>query len=231
MAVIAILLVPGSAATQGIQTIRPGMSTDEVKGVFGEPAAIRSYGEYTYFFYQNGVEPEYGTADIVFFEGNQVVDAVLRSSWREYAGESSSPKGTVASPTPGGMYLEVPGQVEAVEVRTAQPRETQPRAAQPPPLPLAVTGGSEFSAFIPVCVKSFVDNQMLTAEASLKVCECTSNEAQAAGVEATTIASITETLKTDASALSMDPRVQAAGSTCVDAFSGGAVADTTSTGG
>jgi hypothetical protein len=231
MALAATVLVAGSATAQGVQTISPGMSMEEVTGIFGEPAAIRSYEAYTFFFYQNGVEEEYGTADIVFFDGGEVVDAVLRSSWRQYTGESSSPMGTVPSPTPGGMYLEVPARVEAVEVRTTQQPAAQPREDQPPPPPPSATGGTEFSAFIPICVTSFVDNQMLTPDASLKVCECTSNEAQAAGVDGATIASITEALKTDPSALSMDSRVQAAGSTCVDAFAGGAVADTTSSGG
>jgi hypothetical protein len=123
----AVLLIAGTATAQEVQTIRPGMTVDDVKAVFGEPAGSRSYGNYTFYFYANGCEYECGTADIVFFDNGQVVDAVLRATWRSYAGESSSPRGTTPRPTPGGTRLQTPGEVQGVEVRPA---------GTPPPPPV-----------------------------------------------------------------------------------------------
>lgn len=246
-AIAVILLSAGVATAQEVQTIRPGMTTEDVKAAFGEPAAIRTYGDYTYYFYQNGVEREYGTADIVFFLDGQVVDAVLRSSRREYAGESSSPRGVTPKPTPAGMRLEVPGAVESVEVRTAQPPpppQPQPeveeeRPAAPPPLPPPMaSSGTEFEDFVPICVQSFVDSEIFQRHEASPLCECTANESKSMGVEPATIARITEALKSDPSALSQDERVQQAGSTCIDRIMGeangrrdGAEADTSGTGG
>jgi hypothetical protein len=45
------------------------------------------------------------------------VDAVLRAPWRGYTGDSSSPKGVIPRPTPGGERLQVPVQVEGIEVQ------------------------------------------------------------------------------------------------------------------
>lgn len=268
IALATALLVAVPATAQEMQTIRPGMSTDEVKAVLGAPAATRDYGDYTFYFYQNGVEREYGTADIVFFLDEQVVDAVLRSSWREYAGESSSPRGTEPRPTPGGMHLQVPGEVQAVEVRTMPPPpavqeqpaveepaveepaveeqqappEPQPEpvaervneipAETPPPLPPPVLP-AEFEAFIPVCIQSFEDSGMMLRHEGRPLCQCTASESAALGVETAVIVRITEALKDDPSALSLDERVRQAGSTCVDRMmdAGRADADTTGTGG
>jgi hypothetical protein len=119
-ALAAILLMAGAATAQESQVIRPGMTEDEVKAAFGEPQGIRSYGSYTFYFYDNGCEQECGFPDTVFFQDGQVVDAVLRAPWRGYAGDSSSPKGVMPQPTPGGERLEVPADVEGVEVRPAR---------------------------------------------------------------------------------------------------------------
>jgi hypothetical protein len=113
----ALLFTAAGASAQENQVIRPGMTEDEVKAAFGEPQGMRTYGRYTYFFYENGCEQECGFPDIVFFEEGRVVDAVLRAPWREYAGESSSPKGVIPRPTPGGERIRVPAAVEGVEVR------------------------------------------------------------------------------------------------------------------
>ncbi len=265
------LLVAGPSAAQEMQTIRPGMSTDEVKAVLGAPATTRDYGDYTFYFYQNGVERQYGTADIVFFLDGQVVDAVLRSSWRDYAGQSSSPMGTEPRPTPGGTRLELPGEVQAVEVRTMpppppvqqEPAVEEPAVEEPAveepvveeqqappepepepvaervdespaemPLPPAVLP-AEFEAFIPICVQSFEDSGMMLRHEGRPLCECTASESAALGVETATIVRISEALKDDPSALSLDERVRQAGSTCVDRMmdAGRADADTTGSGG
>ncbi len=135
LAVAALLLTSAAAPAQEApaqkkQVIRPGMTEDQVKAVFGEPQGTRSYGRYTYYFYSNGCEPECGFPDIVFFEEGRVVDAVLRAAWRDYAGESSSPKGTIPRPTRGGERLNVPAAVEGVEVRPATrvPRPVEQKA-------------------------------------------------------------------------------------------------------
>jgi hypothetical protein len=104
------------------------MTLDEVKANFGEPAGQSSFGGFTFYFYHNACEYECGFPDIVFFQNGQVVDAVLRATWRHYDGESSSPKGTVPRPNPGGGQLQMPeAQVEGVEIR---PRTLPP--AEPP---------------------------------------------------------------------------------------------------
>jgi len=118
-ALAAILLSASSAAAQQTQTIRPGMTTAEVQTVFGAPEAMSYRGPFTYYFYDNGCERSCGFLDLVIFQDGQVVDAVLRARWRDYAGESSSPKGTVPVATPGGTRLQVPASVEGVQVRPA----------------------------------------------------------------------------------------------------------------
>lgn len=115
----AVTLFVGTAAAQQVRTINPGMTTDEVRAVFGAPDAMSSRGNFTYYFYDNGCERSCGFLDLVIFDNGQVVDAVLRAPWHAYAGESSSPKGTVPKPTPGGMRLDLPQDVEQVEVRQA----------------------------------------------------------------------------------------------------------------
>ncbi len=121
-ATLAAVLVATSATwAQDVQTIRPGMSYDEVMAVFGEPQSMRSYGHHDFYFYSNGCEKECGFPDTVFFRDGQVVDAVLRAPWRDYAGESSSPKGVKPRPTPGGEQLQMPTAVERVEVRPTPP--------------------------------------------------------------------------------------------------------------
>lgn len=119
VALAAILLMASAATAQQVRTIQPGMTEDDVKGVFGQPRGTSSRGPFTFYFYDNGCEPDCGFPDLIIFRNSQVVDAVLRAPWHEYGGASSSPKGTVPRPTPGGMRLQVPGAVEGVEVRLA----------------------------------------------------------------------------------------------------------------
>ncbi len=125
-ALAAVMLAAGSTWAQDVQTIRPGMSYDEVKAVFGEPQSMRSYEHRDFYFYDNGCEKECGFPDVVFFLDGRVVDAVLRAPWRDYAGESSSPKGVKPRPTPGGELLQIPTAVERVEVRPAEPPPAPP---------------------------------------------------------------------------------------------------------
>ena len=91
-----------------------------------EPQSSSTYGDFIFYFYENGCHVECGMADVVFFQNGQVVDAVLRAPWRGYAGESSSPKGVLPRATPGGERLQVPNQVQGVEVRPARVPTPQP---------------------------------------------------------------------------------------------------------
>lgn len=125
VALAAFLLLARAATAQEVQAIQPGMTEDEVKAVFGDPDGMRTRGPFTFYFYINGCEDECGWPDVVFFQGGQVVDAILRAPWREYGGMSSSPKGVVPRPTPAGERLQVPSQVEGIEVRPAK-RDTTP---------------------------------------------------------------------------------------------------------
>jgi hypothetical protein len=80
-------------------TVNPGMSRDEVIGVWGEPVTERSADGRTYLYFRNGCEASCGTFDVVFLEGNQVVDAIVRGQGHSYSGTSSSPPGSEGKPT------------------------------------------------------------------------------------------------------------------------------------
>ncbi len=83
-------------------TVRPGMSRMEVIGMWGEPVTERMSGNRTYLYYRNGCEVTCGTFDVVFLEGDQVMDAIVRGPGHTYAGISSSPPDRQAEFTPPG---------------------------------------------------------------------------------------------------------------------------------
>jgi hypothetical protein len=85
-------------------TVNPGMSRDEVVGVWGPPVAERTLGEWTYLYFRNGCEASCGTFDVVFLESGAVVNAIVRAPGHTFGGSSTSPPGAVGRPTlPGGM--------------------------------------------------------------------------------------------------------------------------------
>ena len=84
-------------------TVTPGMTREEVVGVWGDPVAERSSSSSTFLFYRNGCEVTCGMLDVVFLEGGQVVDAVVRGRGHVYGGTSSSPPDRAARPTLPGM--------------------------------------------------------------------------------------------------------------------------------
>ncbi len=90
-------------------TIRPGMTADEVTGVWGTPVADRTVGNWTFLYFRNGCERACGTFDIVMLEGGQVVDAVVRGVGHTYAGVSSSPPNRVAEFTPPVVFADTIG--------------------------------------------------------------------------------------------------------------------------
>jgi len=122
LAATLVMVATAQAQQREVRTIAPGMTADQVRAEFGQPAGTSSRGDFVFWFYDNGCERECGFPDLVVFQSGQVVDAVLRAPWHEYAGESSSPKGTIPRATPGGERLQMPeGEVEGVEVRPAVP--------------------------------------------------------------------------------------------------------------
>jgi hypothetical protein len=88
-------------------TIAPGTSERDIYAVWGQPAAVRRVGDYTYVFFQNGCEYTCGTMDVVTLQNDSVVDAIVRWPGHRYAGESSSPPGKKPFPNPGGDTLRV----------------------------------------------------------------------------------------------------------------------------
>jgi hypothetical protein len=76
------------------------MTRDEVVRVWGAPITERSAGPWTFMYFRNGCEHSCGTHDIVFLDGGQVVDAIVRGRGHTYAGISSSPPDRVPAYTP-----------------------------------------------------------------------------------------------------------------------------------
>jgi hypothetical protein len=78
----AVLAVLAASPSHAQRTIAQGMSPDQVRSVFGSPARTRAEGEWTYWFYSNGCPNRCGSDDVVFFRGDQVIAAVLRTRGR-----------------------------------------------------------------------------------------------------------------------------------------------------
>jgi hypothetical protein len=81
-------------------TVRSGMSRAQVIAQWGVPVAERQVAGWTYLYFRNGCEVTCGTFDVVFLEGDQVVDAIVRGPGHTYAGVSSSPPERAAEFTP-----------------------------------------------------------------------------------------------------------------------------------
>jgi len=89
--VLSTLPLAGTVAAQDQKTIKPGMTEAEVRGAWGDPLAVRKIADRTYLYYRNDCLRTCGTHDIVFLEGGQVVNAIVRDKGRRYDGVSSSP--------------------------------------------------------------------------------------------------------------------------------------------
>lgn len=87
LAMAAVALAAGSASAQA--TIQPGMTTDQVRATFGDPATARAAGDWTYWYYHNGCPVRCGSDDVVFFQNDRVVAAVLRTARRRFAGPAA----------------------------------------------------------------------------------------------------------------------------------------------
>ena len=90
--------VPYTPEMSGV--VDPGMTREQVIGVWGEPAQERQTGDRVYLYYRNGCENSCGTYDLVLLEGGEVVDAVVRHPAHVYSGVSSSPAGRQPQFTP-----------------------------------------------------------------------------------------------------------------------------------
>ena len=126
----ALLIAIAAAGVQGAaaQSIDPGMTKGQVIERLGAPAAERTSGAYTYLFYQNGREYSVGMSDLVILQNNAVVDAIFRSTARQYSGRSSSPEGVMpANSAASGERLAMPV--------SNNPQPVTPAPASPPPPP------------------------------------------------------------------------------------------------
>jgi len=88
---------PFNSADTG--TIAPGMSQQEVVGLWGPAFAVRHAGAFTYLHYPNGCEYTCGTDDVVILQNDQVVDVIVRWHGHGYSGQSTSPPGQTPEPT------------------------------------------------------------------------------------------------------------------------------------
>jgi hypothetical protein len=86
----AALLLSAAATPAGAQsTISPGMTTEQVRDRFGAPATTRAQGDWSYWYYHNGCPVRCGSDDVVFFQNERVVAAVLRTSRRRFSGPAA----------------------------------------------------------------------------------------------------------------------------------------------
>jgi len=144
---------------------------------------------------------------------------------------------TAPAPPPQAAFEETEPMIEepvAEEPMAEEPMAEEPVVEQaveepieetPPPAPVAEPEAEmlplealaqEFQDFVPVCIQTFVDNDIFQVHEARPLCECTARESAAVGVDPATIARIAEALRADPSALSQDPQVQQAGPVGLD---------------
>lgn len=88
-------------SAQTVKTIKPGMTEAEVRASWGDPFTVRKSATHSYLYFRNDCLKRCGTYDIVFLEGGQVIDAIVRDSHRRYEGIASSPADRKPEPTIG----------------------------------------------------------------------------------------------------------------------------------
>ena len=122
----ALLIWSAAAGARGAeaQYIDPGMSKSQVVERLGKPWAERSSGAFTYLFYSNGREEAVGMSDLVILQNDAVIDAIFRSTSRQYTGKSSSPEGKMPqNSAPSGERLALP---------VSSPSNASPPPSEPP---------------------------------------------------------------------------------------------------
>ncbi|WP_420129104.1 outer membrane protein assembly factor BamE domain-containing protein, partial [Longimicrobium sp.] len=85
----AAMLVTAATPALAQSTIAPGMTTEQVRDRFGAPATTRDQGDWSYWYYHNGCPVRCGSDDVVFFQNDRVVAAVLRTARRRFAGPAA----------------------------------------------------------------------------------------------------------------------------------------------
>ena len=102
-AVALVLLLSAGGVTrlaaQEVRTITPGMTEAEVRTAWGTPFTVRTRGVHTFLYFTSDCLKRCGTYDIVFLEGGQVIDAIVRDKGRRYDGIASSPIDRKPTPT------------------------------------------------------------------------------------------------------------------------------------
>ncbi|HEX6372379.1 MAG TPA: hypothetical protein VF006_25895 [Longimicrobium sp.] len=83
------MLLTAATPALGQTSISPGMSTEQVRERFGAPATTRTQGGWAYWYYLNGCPVRCGSDDVVFFQNDRVVAAVLRTARRRFAGPAA----------------------------------------------------------------------------------------------------------------------------------------------
>ncbi len=78
----------------------------------------------------------------------------------------------------------------------------------------------EFFAFVPVCAEAMVASGVTEGDART-LCQCTAMEANALGVEPSTIAEFTEMVRQDPTYQTEDERIRQASSVCFERLTGG----------
>lgn len=120
----ALALGAGQARAQDTTTaVRPGMTEADVLTRWGEPVTVRRVNDWTYLFFRNNMEREYGYYDTVFLQNGQVVDAIVRAPEHVYLGQSSSPPDRlpVFTPPAGARPDSTSGAVTGVRVNPPAP--------------------------------------------------------------------------------------------------------------
>lgn len=101
-------LCAAPAAAQA--TIASGMTPAQVRATFGDPARVRETDGWTYFFYVNGCPRTCGSDDVVFFQDERVVAAVLHSGARRFNGPGAARALDAVDPRPpAGAVIEERG--------------------------------------------------------------------------------------------------------------------------
>ena len=134
------------------QTIAQGMTPAEVRAEFGAPATARDAGDWMYWYYHNGCPNRCGSDDVVFFQNDRVVAAVLRTPRRSYRGPQADDAlrarddGTSAvrvSEEPAGTVIVGGVRVDGVRMDDAGGTPVRAREGRPGEASTIIIGGGE----------------------------------------------------------------------------------------
>lgn len=134
--VLAIAAMLAVAAPAAAQEIRAGMTMEQVRSTFGDPARTRTEGNWTYLFYANGCPVRCGSDDVVFLQDGRVIAAVLRTSRRHFAG----PRAAVAL---GGANAADAGRLPPASAAERATRSRTSREAPATRMRVRHVGGAE----------------------------------------------------------------------------------------